>query len=320
MGMVSIITVNFNQTDLTCALLESIRLQEYRDLEVIVVDNGSAENPAATFLTRFPEVQFLRSNQNLGFAGGNNLALPQAKGDYLFFVNNDAEIAAGCIAQLVHFLEKTPKAGIVSPLICFYDGRLTADGGRPEVTARPPSAVRRPPAAVIQYAGMPRVNRFTARSNMDGHGIENRGQYNTPFPTGYAHGAAMMIPKKVLEAVGPMHEDYFLYYEEVDWCERIRRAGFSVWVAPAALVWHKESMTMQGLGAAKTYYLSRNRIWFMKRHYGGLSFVVFALFMIFATVPKYLFGYLLKGDWKNMRAFFRGIKDGFMNITRNEAT
>ncbi len=184
---------------------------------------------------------------------------------------------------------------------------------QPSTVGRLPSAVSRRPSAVIQYAGMPRVSPFTARSNMDGNGVENRGQYASPFPTGYAHGAAMMVPRRVLELVGPMREDYFLYYEEVDWCERIHQAGYTVWVEPRALVWHKESMTMQTLGTAKTCYLNRNRILFMRRHYGGWSFAVFMLFLTFVTIPKHLVAYGLKGDWANMWAFLKGIKAGIMN-------
>lgn len=294
-GLVSIITVNFNQTELTCALLESIRQQDYRDVEVLVVDNASADNPSQIFQERFPEVKFIRSAQNLGFAGGNNLALPHATGSFLFFVNNDAELTDGCIARLVQHLDSTERAGIVSPMICYH----------PSTAYRPPSTVHRLP--LIQYVGMPRVNPFTGRSNMEGNGQEHRGQYPEAFTTGYAHGAAMMMPRNVLDVVGPMREDYFLYYEEVDWCERLHQAGYSVWVEPRAMVWHKESMTMAELGTRKTYYVTRNRILFMRRHFGGWRFVLFTLFLIFVTIPSNLFRYIRKGEWGNMRAFLKGI-------------
>lgn len=301
--MVSIITVNYNQTELTCALLESIRRQDYLAVETIVVDNASDENPASVLLTRFPNVKFIRSEKNLGFAGGNNLALPEATGDYLFFVNNDAEIADGCIKMLVDFLEKTPKAGIVSPLICYHpDQDETLDGEQGNV-----AVALNAKNATIQYAGMPRVNPFTSRSNMDGNGEKNTGQYKKPFQTGYAHGAAMMVARPVLEQIGPMSEDYFLYYEEVDWCERMLKANLEVWVEPRALVWHKESMTMESLGAAKTFYLTRNRIHFMKQHYGGWKFGVFTLFLTFVTIPKNLVLYAIKGEWANMKAFLKGV-------------
>ena len=152
--MVSIITVNFNQTELSCALLESIRRQEYKDLEIIVVDNGSTEDPTAVFQQRYPEARVFRSEKNLGFAGGNNRACREATGDFLFFVNNDAEITTGCIAQLRHFLEMTPTAGIVSPLICYYP---TSEGSQPLVHPPAPRLWRanRPPAYAEASAGKP---------------------------------------------------------------------------------------------------------------------------------------------------------------------
>jgi len=141
---VSVITVNFNQAEVTCELLESIRRQPYRAVEVIVVDNASRENPETLFKSRFPEVIFLRSEQNLGFAGGNNLALPYATGDYLFFVNNDAELTDHTIKNLLQVFETQPRAGIVSPLICYA----------PE---KKEGAVPKP--CLIQYAGMTPIHR-----------------------------------------------------------------------------------------------------------------------------------------------------------------
>ena len=116
--MVSIITINYNELATTCALLDSIRRQEFQALEVIVVDNASEENPASFFEKQYPEVKFLRSPQNLGFAGGNNLGLTLALGEYLFFVNNDVELVPGCIEQLIQLFQNQPKANLL--LYCTY--------------------------------------------------------------------------------------------------------------------------------------------------------------------------------------------------------
>lgn len=285
--LVSIITVNYNQELLTCALLDSIRRQDFHNLEIIVVDNGSAQNPEQIF-RQYPEVVFVRSSHNLGFAGGNNIGLSMATGDYLFLVNNDAELTNNCIAQLVHFAENNPQVGIVSPLICY-----------------PPA--QHPPIAVIQYAGMTQVNPFTGRNRTIGAGETNRGQFDIPRQTAYAHGAAMFMSSNVLKAVGPMREDYFLYYEELDWCERIRRAGYGVWVEPRACVWHKESSTVKGLGPIKTYYLSRNRILFMRRNISGWQFAVFLLFLMVVVLPKNILIFTWRAEWRNMDAFLQGV-------------
>lgn len=289
---VSIITINFNETEVTCALLDSIRRQDYPDLELIVVDNASRENPAPIFESRYPEVKFIRSEQNLGFAGGNNLALPVASGKYLFFVNNDAELEPGCIRTLVQFLENQVNVGMVSPLICYF----------PENPQQ---------ALMVQYAGMSPVSPFTGRNRTFGERAPDRGQFSSAAPTAYAHGAAMMVPKVVLEKVGPMWEGFFLYYEELDWAERIKRAGFEVWVAPQARVLHKESLTIDKMGTTKTYYLTRNRILFMRRNFGSWQIGVFYLFLVLVTLPKNSLMYVLKGDFDNLRAFWKGIFSNF---------
>jgi len=286
--LVSIITVNYNQAEVTCALLESIRQQDYRSVEVIVVDNGSLEDPELLLATRYPEARYVHSEYNLGFAGGNNLGCVEATGEYLFFVNNDAELTTGCLDQLVELLEKVPDIGIVSPLICYFP----LDGQQQDV---------------IQYAGMTALHPVTARNRLIGHLEKDTGQYNQPQPTAYAHGAAMMVRRSLLDQVGPMSENFFLYYEELDWCERIRRAGFSVWMEPRARVYHKESLTVQAFGALKTYYLNRNRIFFMRRNYGGWRLAFFYGYVGLVMLPKNLALLAFRGEWSNLSALWQGV-------------
>jgi len=334
--MVSIITVNYNQTGYTCALLDSIRRQDWQYVEVLVVDNASHENPESVITTRYPEVKFIRSERNLGFAGGNNLAVRQSKGEYLFFVNNDAEITTGCIARLVALFEEQPRLGIVSPLICYF----------PETSPHPPTSNLQSPTSnlqlqtsnfklqtsnfklqtsnlklqtsnlklqtplppdLIQYAGMTRVHPVTARNRVIGNQQLDIGQYVMPGPTAYAHGAAMMVRREVMRRAGMMSEDFFLYYEELDWCERIRQAGYDVWIEPRARIYHKESVTMQAMSGLKTYYLNRNRVWFMRKHQRGWRLLAFYGFLFLVTIPKNAIFYWLKGDKENLAAFLKGV-------------
>jgi len=288
MPLISIITVNFNQPQVTCALLDSIRQQDYRNVEVFVVDNGSEDNPEALFRTQYPDVHFIRSEHNLGFAGGNNLALEHTKGDYLFFINNDAELTTGCLARLVSLFDQRPLLGLASPMICYYPEEGQAED-------------------LIQYAGMTPMHALTGRNRTIGQGELERGQYRGPVPTAFAHGAAMMIPRRVLETVGPMSENFFLYYEELDWGERIRAKGFEIWVEPQARVYHKESLTVSQLGPLKTYYLNRNRVLFMRRHNRGWRLGLFYVFLFGVAVPKNGLQYILRGETANLQAYWRGI-------------
>jgi Predicted glycosyltransferases len=232
-------------------------------------------------------VQFFRSEDNLGFAGGNNLALPFATGEYLFFVNNDAQVAPECIGHLVSFLEENITAGVASPLIL-----------------APPAGTAEMPK--ILYAGMTKVSPFTGRNKTIGAGQLDRGQFCKPRPTAYAHGAAMMVPRRVVDEVGAMWASFFLYYEELDWCERIRRAGYGIWLVPQAKIWHEESLTLGKMGTAKTYYLTRNRILFMRRNANSWQMGVFSAFFLLVSLPKNFVQNLLRRSWPQWRAFWKG--------------
>jgi GT2 family glycosyltransferase len=285
---VSVITVNYNQPEATALLLDSLRRQAWQPVEVWVVDNGSTDNPEAFFRERYPEVHFIRSEVNLGFAGGNNLALPLATGNYLFFVNNDAELGEYTIETLLQVFRAHPRAALVGPMLCFPPmEKWTEDK--------------------IQYAGMTRIHPLTGRNRTLGRDAWNRGQFPVPQRTAYAHGAAMMTTRAVLEALGPMDEGFFLYYEELDWAERMHRAGWEVWMAPQAPAYHAESLTMRLQAPMKTYYLLRSRIRFMQRNYPGWQLLFFYLFLYTLVLPRQLIHYGLRGEKMQVKAVVKAI-------------
>jgi GT2 family glycosyltransferase len=109
-----------------------------------------------------------------------------------------------------------------------------------------------------------------------------------------------------------MDEMFFLYYEELDWSERIRKAGYEVYVDPNALVFHKESVSVGKVSTLKTHYLNRNRILFMRRNKNLLQITLFYIFLAFATVPKNTIVFILKGQWDHLKAFYRAI---YWNLT-----
>ncbi|MBI5915360.1 MAG: glycosyltransferase family 2 protein [Bacteroidetes bacterium] len=291
--MVSIITINYNSLEVTCELLESIRKVGYKNVEVIVVDNASNENPEGYLSKYYPEIIFIRSEKNFGFAGGNNLGISASRGSFLFFLNNDAELSDGAIEKLLNLFSQNSRIGIASPKICYHNAR---PGSEPDV---------------IQYAGTTHVHPLTARNSTLGERQIDNGQYQTAQPTAYAHGAAMMVPREVVEKVGGMPEEFFLYYEELDWCEQIRRAGYEIWVEPNAKIYHKESYSVSKISALKTYYLNRNRLLFMRRNRSRREWRMFCVFLFLFTVPKNSLLYLLKGEQANLKAFWKAIRWNF---------
>ena len=281
--LVSIITINFRDAATTSALLDSITKQSYSNIQVIVVDNGSLEEVSETFKAHYSEVEVIVSKENRGFAGGNNLGIQAAKGDYLFFVNNDTVFTPDLIEQSLAAFT-TDEIGVVAPKIYYFD--------QPEI---------------IQYAGFTPINPLTARNQTIGKDEKEEGQHDVSNETPYAHGAAMMLRRSVVEQVGAMPEDYFLYYEEMDWCVQIRNAGYKIIYAPKAMIYHKESIAVGKMSPLKTYYLTRNRILFMRRNASRLSWILFILFFSFVTFPRWVLQYTLKREWGHLRAFIRAV-------------
>lgn len=283
--LVSIIALNWNSTDVTCAFLTSIKQKNtYSNIEVIVVDNASGDDPSKAFLSIYPSVKFIRNNKNAGFSGGNNVGIKAASGEYFFIVNNDTEFTEGLIESLLEVFEKKADAGIVCPKFHYYFNKGT-----------------------IEYAGYKPVNIFTGRNGMIGSGEKDHGQYDTIKKTNYAHGGAMMVSRIALEKVGLMPEQFFLYYEELDWSVRFKKKGFSIYFQPAALIYHKESMTTGKSSPLKTFYLTRNRILFMRRNTPILGFSVFLLYFTLFTIPKNSFQFLFKREKEHLRSFWKGI-------------
>lgn len=283
--LVSIITLNYNGTAVTCDLLRSITEQNtYKNIEVIVVDNASNDDPTLAFLSVYPDARVIRTPQNLGFSGGNNVGIQAAKGDYLFLVNNDTEFTPGLIEGLVATFLEHPAAGAVSPKFHYFFEKGT-----------------------IEYAGYESVNIFTGRNAMIGSREKDEGQYNETRETNYAHGGGMMVSRKVISDVGLMPEEFFLYYEELDWSVQIRKKGFKIYFQPNSLIYHKESMTTGKMSPLKTYYLTRNRILFMRRNIPLTGRAVFFLYFTFFTIPKNTISFLLKRQTDHLKSFWKGI-------------
>ena len=282
--LVTIITINFNQLQLTCELLDSLRKVTYPAVEVIVVDNHSKEDPTPLIGERYPEVKLIASDENLGFAGGNNLGIQAARGEYLLFLNNDTEVHPGFLEPLVALFESNPEAGAASSKILYYNS-----------------------GEMIQYAGSSSIDPFTGRSKRIGYMERDNGQHNRLRETELVHGAAMMVPRRVIAKVGNMPEFFFLYYEEVDWCESIKKAGYRIFFVPESKVYHKESMSIGKGSTLKTYYMTRNRVLYMRRNTSGLKKLAWILFFLIVSLPKNALMYTLRRDIDHARAFWKGL-------------
>lgn len=292
MKSVSIITINFNQHQVNIDFLNSVKENPSRyPVEIIFVDNGSDKVYVNDYLEIFPELIYIQSDVNLGFAGGNNLGIQKASGDYLLLLNNDTEITTNTIDVLVDEMENNSEIGLLSPLILYYDD-----------------------LKIIQYAGFSEMNYLTCRNRGIGSMETDAGQFDKiSRATAFCHGAAMVCRRVDLDFVGLMADEFFLYYEELDWCEKFKKAGKKIWFTGKTRIYHKESMSVGKESAIKTYFMTRNRMLFIRRNTGFLNTLFFSLYYILIACTKQMLKYLLKGRKDLVKWTLRGIFWNFKN-------
>jgi len=285
----SIILVNYNGIADTKECIISIKKYVKVPCEIIIVDNGSKRNEAILLQKEYPEILCIRSEKNLGFAGGNNLGIQKSHGKNIMLLNNDTIVKDNSIEFLINRLNSNLKIGAVSSKIKF---------------AYFPD--------IIQFAGITPLSKITFRNKTIGNGETDKGQYNNPHPIPYLHGAAMMIKREIIEKAGLMPDIYFLYYEELDWSVRIRESGYLLYYEPRCTVFHKESRSTGKKSPLYYYYYTRNRLLFATRNGHGLYKYLSIIYQITIALPKNSLAFLLKGKFNLIKASFSGAFDFFL--------
>lgn len=214
---VSIVFVNYKTPEMTVRAIRSVMASAAGlAYEVIVVDNGSGDGSAAVIGGACPEVKLIESEENLGFSGGNNLALKEAAGRYLLLVNTDIVVHDDAIAKSVAYMDGHPDAGILGAQVLLPDGKLDHACHRGFPT---------PKASLYYFSGLSR--RHPGDPKYTGYTLSHLPQ-DTTHPVDTVMGAYMMIRREVMEQIGLLDEDYFMYSEDVDYCYRAKAAGWEV--------------------------------------------------------------------------------------------
>jgi hypothetical protein len=214
-------------------------------LQVIVADNGSTDGTQAAVRAQFPEVMLVENGRNLGYAEGNNAGIRLALdlgADYVMLLNNDTEVDPAMVRELVAAGEVHPDVGVLGPIIYYYADRrrIWCAGARVEWG--------------IAEAILLRKDEIDA----DGR--------SEPVEVPFISGCALCAKRRAIEQVGLIDPRFFIYYEELDWCERMRRAGFGLLLVPSAKVWHKISQAFSQASPTTTYYMTRNRLLFLHKN------------------------------------------------------
>ncbi len=252
---VSIVSINYNGAAVTCEMHESLKKISYINIEVIKVDNASKEDPKSIF-EKYHWIKFFPSNRYLGLDGANNFGFKEATGKYFMMQNNDTKVPSDFLEPLAERMELKATISCVSPKIIFHHS-----------------------PSVLQFAGFNPIKKFAVRGTAIGYGMQEDGRFNQSHPFSRAHGAAMMVSRKVVDEFGLMADLYFLYFREMDCCERIKRLGYSIWFESDSTIVQKESISTKKGSTLKSYYLTGNRIPYQKRNMKEITHFISILFL-----------------------------------------
>jgi GT2 family glycosyltransferase len=239
-------------------------------LEVFVVDNASSDNTASSVQAEFPQVTVIRNSTRLGFSTNNNMVLRQGRGRYLMLLNDDTLVLEGALDNMIDYMERQPTAGAVGGNLLNADGTYQL-------------AVSRFPNPMLE-ALFPAFNWYGRRIFRS----------KTPVAVDCVSGGAMLIRRKVMESVGVLDTSFDpIYSEEIDWCYRIKKAGWDIFMIPTAPIIHYGGQTMNRAVATKYELLLGHKMLFYRKHGGRISASLFRLFLYFAVVAKLLWWRIL---------------------------
>lgn len=263
----TVVVVSWNTRDLLDRSLETLKEDLERtsksdnlETEVFVVDNDSKDGSAAMVAEKHGWATLIANDDNLGFAKANNQVLRQAKGLYILLLNPDTEVEPGALKTLIDFLEAHPKAGIVAPQLLNSDGSIQRSCRQfPTFTGM-----------LFELIGLSKLfpkgskmgTTFRAYKMLDWEHDDER-EVDQP------EGACLLLRREVLEEVGLLDEGYFMLFEEVDWCYRIKKAGWQIWFTPSARVMHHYGQSIKQVKARMILSSHRGLYRFWRKHYRG---------------------------------------------------
>jgi GT2 family glycosyltransferase len=239
--LLSVAVLSYDGRHLLEVILPSLAAQSFRDFEVVVIDNGSRDDTVAWLAERWPAVRIVSLAENVGVTAALNVCARSGRGRLVALFNNDIELAPDCLGELVAALEAHPHAGWAAAKLRDYERRELLDGAGDVFT-------------------------WAATGGRRGHGELDRGQYDQPRAIFGACGGAALYRRGVLERVGEFDEDFFAFYEDVDWNLRAQLAGYSCRYVPSAVAYHMGSATIgRGLSDFTRYHLWRNTLWIIAK-------------------------------------------------------
>ncbi len=281
------VVVNWNRPADTITCLESLASQQNVHLHVLVVDNGSTDGSAAQIQAAFPEVEMVRSPENLGYGPGANLGIRralQAGAEYILLLNNDATIAQDALSQLLKYDQDG--VGILAPLIYY---------------AAPPDRI---------WSAGGDTHPLTLEKSSPYRNKTDPGGWPETIARDFIPGTAILVPGRVFEEIGIFDEQFRMYYDDADFCERIRRAGLSILVIPQAKAWHQVSASSGGSDSPnERYWMARSSVSFFRKFAAPWQWIAIIPYRL-GSAFRTSFRLLRRGAYPAIAAYWRGLYDG----------
>jgi GT2 family glycosyltransferase len=287
--LVSIVLLNYNGRKFI-ELWSSLFKVEYPNYEIIFVDNGSSDKSDELFeemlskhSDRRVNVKIIKLKKNMGYSKANNIGVKEANGDYIVLLSNDIEVDKYWLKNMIEFLEKNDKVGVAQPLMFKYQDRKSYD---------------------ITFGFIDVIGNIF--SSLD---VVPKYKINKPFEVFFCEGASMFIRRKALEEAGYLFdEDYFMYYEDVDFCWRVRKKGYKIYVVPSSIVYHIRCGTVSGSRIPRYQALFiRNKLRTLVRNYDTINLIKYLPFAIIMELPECLVWILFKKNYQVGLAVIKGV-------------
>jgi GT2 family glycosyltransferase len=282
---VTVIMANWNGGDKIIRCLDSVKKLDYPSFDVIIIDNNSTDGSKEKIKKQFKQFKIIENKSNLGCVKAINQGLSHAKGPLILRLDDDVLLDKDLLKKMVEVIKSKENIGIVIPKLCYYKNPKMFDN--------------------LGFS----INPITCKTNSERIDKIDKGQFEEQKEVDFVPGSVLLTKKEVVKKVGLLDPAYFIFYEDVDWCWKVRRAGYKIIYTPKTKALH--DCNKKEMNKFKVFHYNRSKIIFMKKNIKQPKKLLFFLFFLFVYSPLKFTTYILKRKSSLIKSHIKGFKEGF---------